>query len=174
MFSATFIVWLFIIIDVVSGHVHRDVQSAESDAQGQRPKGTPLSFDLRAEYCGLSGFRRPSYEQIEQLDCRSTPTFTLRARPTTVYRPRSQADLQQARVRSLHNGESQKVEWETVEILGPDIEDRQTLIQLARMTGNAYALPGKKNWYDIDPKWNNVRRGGRQSFLFLGRCRVTY
>lgn len=154
MLSLSFIIWLHIISGIVSAHVH--VQNTVSDIQGQRPKGTALTFDLRAENCGLDVFRSPS-DQIERWSCRNSPTFTLRAQPTTVYRPRSQADLQHARIRSLHNGESQKVEWETVEILGPDIEDRNTLVQLARMTGNAYALPGKKNWYDIDPKWNNVR-----------------
>jgi len=29
-----------------------------------------------------------------------------------------------------------------------------TLSQLARMTGNAYAQPGKSNWYEVDPAWN--------------------
>ncbi|KAH9952107.1 alpha/beta-hydrolase [Amylocystis lapponica] len=83
-------------------------------------------------------------------------TITLQARPTTVYRPRSTAALQSARLVSLHNGERQEVEWDEVELRGPDIEDKHTLSQLARMTGNAYALPGKKNWYDIDPAWNNA------------------
>lgn len=43
-------------------------------------------------------------------------------------------------------------------MLGPDIEDRHTLSQLARISGNAYALPGQKNWYDIDSAWNVVSR----------------
>ncbi|KAH9981326.1 Alpha/Beta hydrolase protein [Lactifluus volemus] len=38
--------------------------------------------------------------------------------------------------------------------LGPDVEDRHTLSQLARISGNAYALPGQSNWYDIDSAWN--------------------
>jgi len=41
-----------------------------------------------------------------------------------------------------------------VEIEGPDIEDRLTLLELAKMTGNAYALPGHSNWYDLDDMWN--------------------
>ncbi|KAF8735146.1 hypothetical protein AX14_002653 [Amanita brunnescens Koide BX004] len=49
---------------------------------------------------------------------------------------------------------SEPVEWDAVETLGPDIEDRHTLVQLARMAGDAYSLPGSSNWYDVDDVWN--------------------
>ncbi|KAF8077669.1 alpha/beta-hydrolase [Lyophyllum atratum] len=93
------------------------------------------------------------------LPAKLLPTRTLKARPTTVYRPRSLDALHHARVRSLHDGESEKVEWDRVEVLGPDVEDKHTLSQLARMSGNAYAMPDQKNWYDVDSVWN-------QSFPF--------
>lgn len=83
-----------------------------------------------------------------------TTTFTLKARPTTVLRPRSQTAFQDARLRGLRGGTSEEVEWDEIEVMGPYVEDLHTLDQLARMTGNAYALPGQKNWYDIDPIWN--------------------
>lgn len=79
---------------------------------------------------------------------------SLKARPTSVYRPRDPGVFQRARWKSQHLQESELVEWEPREVLAPDIEDRHTLAQLARMCGNAYALPGQKNWYDIDPIWN--------------------
>jgi len=82
------------------------------------------------------------------------PTMTLKARPTTLYRPRSHPALQRARLRSLRLGECEKVEWDQLDTIGPDIEDRHTVSQLARMSGNAYALPGGSNWYDVDPAWN--------------------
>ena len=47
-------------------------------------------------------------------------------------------------------------DWDIMHVQGPDVEDRYTLQQLARMTGNAYALPGGKNWYDLDEAWNTV------------------
>ncbi|EJD05870.1 alpha/beta-hydrolase [Fomitiporia mediterranea MF3/22] len=71
-------------------------------------------------------------------------------RPTSVYRPRSNDAFPDARF----NPEDVHVEWEEVEIEGPDIENRHTLQQLAMMSGNAYALPGRKNWYDLDGAWN--------------------
>ncbi|THU82596.1 alpha/beta-hydrolase [Dendrothele bispora CBS 962.96] len=83
-----------------------------------------------------------------------SPTPTLRARPTSVYRPRSYEALNHARQRSLHDRECYALEWDLIETLGPDIEDLHTLAQLARMSGNAYALPGMKRWYEMDPSWN--------------------
>ncbi|KAK7054675.1 hypothetical protein VNI00_003138 [Paramarasmius palmivorus] len=81
-------------------------------------------------------------------------TPTLKARPTTVYRPRSIDVVEQARQRSLLYEENEALEWNAVDVLGPDIEDRHTLVQLGRMAGNAYALPGRTNWYDLDEVWN--------------------
>ncbi|KAF8891294.1 Lipase [Infundibulicybe gibba] len=82
------------------------------------------------------------------------PSPTLKSRPTTVYRPRSLSALRNARHRSITRAESEDIDWDAHVIQGPDIEDRHTLIQLARMAGDAYALPGKKNWYEVDQAWN--------------------
>lgn len=79
--------------------------------------------------------------------------IALRARPTTVYKPRSIDRFMGAR----RNPEAEPVEWVERTIEGPDVEDRHTLQQLAMMSGNAYALPGQKNWYDLDEVWNQVR-----------------
>jgi lipase ATG15 len=88
---------------------------------------------------------QPVFHPIASLPDVPVPSWTLKAVPTTVYRPRYLQDL--------HNAT-----WDLTEVLGPDIEDRHTLSQLARMSGNAYALPGQKNWYEIDSAWNDVSR----------------
>ncbi|KXN91509.1 Putative lipase ATG15 [Leucoagaricus sp. SymC.cos] len=82
----------------------------------------------------------------------------LKVRPMTVYRPRSLDMLLNARLHSMRFSESsaEPLEWDTREVLGPDIEDRHTLAQLARMSGNAYALPGRSNWYEVDQAWNKA------------------
>ena len=85
------------------------------------------------------------FHPIASLPDIPVPSWTLKAVPTTVYRPRYLQDL--------HN-----IPWDPIEVLGPDIEDKHTLSQLARISGNAYALPGQKNWYDIDSAWNIVSR----------------
>ncbi|TFK42284.1 alpha/beta-hydrolase [Crucibulum laeve] len=86
----------------------------------------------------------------------SPPTLTLKSRPTNVYRPRSLDLLHHARLQSLHHSESpsEPLQWDPHHIEGPDVQDRHTLTQLARMSGNAYALPGQKNWYEVDTAWN--------------------
>lgn len=97
-----------------------------------------------------TGFiKDPQYELSLQIPIKS--------RSTKVFRPRSLAALHHARLRSLHNQESETVEWEELYVSGPDVEDRHTLSQLARMSGNAYALPGQRNWYEVDATWNQVR-----------------
>ncbi|KAI0664656.1 alpha/beta-hydrolase [Cubamyces menziesii] len=124
---------------------------------------TPISFRLQHEYTGPGPQALPEDPSdlrqlvLDRQDIGIVPSpaaFALQARPTTVYRPRSPVDYQHARLRSLHAQESEPVEWEEVQVLGPDVEDKHTLSQLARMSGDAYALPGRKNWYDIDPAWN--------------------
>ncbi|KZP12555.1 alpha/beta-hydrolase [Athelia psychrophila] len=110
----------------------------------------PVKFGLHHTVYYESG--TPSLSIERQHPIQASPT--LKARPTTVYRPRSQAALEHARLRSLRHAESEEVEWDLVETMGPDVQDKHTLSQLARMTSNAYALPGR-GWYDIDPTWNN-------------------
>lgn len=105
----------------------------------------------------------------------SSPTITLLAKPTTIWRPKSGVSYQQARLRSLREKENEPVEWEETEILAPDIQDLHTIGQLARMTGNAYALPGHSNWYDIDLEWNTVSIelfGDSCSTLLMFSCSV--
>ncbi|KAH0830627.1 alpha beta-hydrolase [Lanmaoa asiatica] len=82
------------------------------------------------------------------------PTLSLKAVPTTVYRPSSYEALQHARWRSVHQAQSEPIEWIETQVLGPDVTDRHTLAQLARMAANAYQLPWKDNWYELDPSWN--------------------
>jgi len=82
----------------------------------------------------------------------------LRTRRTTVYRPRSLEAFNDARMRSIYMSQSpiNPIEWEMKEVRGPDVEDRHTLAQLARMSGDAYALPGRSNWWEVDQAWNQV------------------
>ncbi|WWC68708.1 uncharacterized protein I206_102642 [Kwoniella pini CBS 10737] len=45
-------------------------------------------------------------------------------------------------------------DWEDVEVIAPDIKDRQTLITLAKITSNAYVLPDSGEWWPVG-KFNN-------------------
>ncbi|ELU45060.1 lipase [Rhizoctonia solani AG-1 IA] len=66
----------------------------------------------------------------------------LRTRTQTVYQPRSIDDIYRARDRSLRLQESEPIEWVTKKVLAPDVTDRETLRELAKMTANAYAKRG--------------------------------
>lgn len=120
-------------------------------------------FHLDEEHA-LDNPVQAKFDVTHTLSDATAPSITLQARPTSVWRPKDPNVLQHARMRSLRHSESELVEWEQVQMLGPDIEDQHTLGQLARMTGNAYALPGQKNWYDIDQVWNMVHS---TSILYL-------
>jgi hypothetical protein len=41
--------------------------------------------------------------------------------------------------------------------MGPDVESRATLLELAKMTNNAYVEPDDPAWYDLGANWNDVR-----------------
>lgn len=108
-----------------------------------------LSFTLRQELTGTAQFAPSPPLPL-------TPSPALKARPTTVYRPRSLEALHRTRLRSLYHAQSElePLIWDPVDISGPDIEDLHTLTQLSRMSANAYALPDHENWYEIDHAWN--------------------
>ncbi|KJA19504.1 hypothetical protein HYPSUDRAFT_69247 [Hypholoma sublateritium FD-334 SS-4] len=72
----------------------------------------------------------------------------------TVHRPSSPAAHAQARLRSLRFGENERLDWFPDEIEGPDVEVRETLLELAKMTNNAYVEPDDPAWYDLEGRWN--------------------
>ena len=99
----------------------------------------------------------------------------LKARPTTVYRPRSLEALHRTRLRSLYHAQSElePLIWDPVEISGPDIEDLHTLAQLSRMSANAYALPlDPKNWFEIDDTWSSVRSSTVLNLYYFYQCYI--
>jgi putative lipase involved disintegration of autophagic bodies len=46
------------------------------------------------------------------------------------------------------------LDWDEEVVLVPDTRDRDTVLELAKLAGNAYQLPGAKNWYDVHERWN--------------------
>ena len=52
--------------------------------------------------------------------------------------------------------ESEAIDWDEIEVEGPDVEDRETLLLLAKMTNNAYLMPDEQGWYPLGDHWNVV------------------
>ncbi|KAF8609879.1 alpha/beta-hydrolase [Ceratobasidium sp. AG-I] len=84
----------------------------------------------------------------------NSSSFKLRTRTQTVHQPRFPNDVMRIRERSLRLQESEVIEWDQKEVIAPDVTDRETLQELAKMTGNAYAQPGHSNWYNMSSRWN--------------------
>ena len=81
-------------------------------------------------------------------------TPVILATPKVISRPKSNPDFQHARWRSKLEKTSTLLEWEDREVFAPDVTSMETLAQLARISANAYDLPGGKDWWDIDGDWN--------------------
>lgn len=120
---------------------------------------TQLVFEPRqAHYSEPIDDARPTtlFHDLEpQQGLVQLPSFrTLRA---MILRPRSKEAFQRARLRSIREGQTERLDWDENEVVVPDLTDRNTVLELAKLAGNAYQLHGAKNWYDVDEKWNAVR-----------------
>ncbi|KAG1769004.1 hypothetical protein EDD22DRAFT_191807 [Suillus occidentalis] len=98
------------------------------------PARTPLSFQLRHEHA-ITNDSRVIFSNV-------APSF---AADSYVM---STSNIQ------THRPQSAKVLWDTTNVLGPNVEERETLLTLAKMTSNAYTSPTASDWYTQDG-WNN-------------------
>lgn len=83
-------------------------------------------------------------------------SFSIQTRKITSHRPPSFAVYSKARSRSLEHSETERIPWEEEEILAPDVESRETLLELAKMTNNAYLEVDDPAWYDLGSNWTAV------------------
>jgi putative lipase involved disintegration of autophagic bodies len=58
----------------------------------------------------------------------------------------------------MRHAQSANLPWYETEILEPNAEKRETLLELAKMTNNAYVTPDDSQWYELSEKWSTVRR----------------
>ena len=112
------------------------------------PPSPTLQFQLRHHHA-LSNTSRVIFSDTKPELAFAMDAFSIPTKPMTVHRPASQALLRSARFRGGN------VPWEPSEVYGPDVQDRETLLLLAKMASNAYTEPDKSDWYDISP-WNIV------------------
>lgn len=127
------------------------------DGSNTAERSNSLTFHLAQDFSSHTD-RNVLRFNVHDRDGNLYASPTLRTRRMTVYKPKSIDQFMHSRWSSIRDDVSEPVEWVPSEVDGPDIENRHTLQHLARMSGNAYALPGQKNWYEIDEAWNTVRR----------------
>jgi lipase ATG15 len=83
-------------------------------------------------------------------------TYSLWTRNTTSFRPPSFSEHEAARIRSMRHAQSADFPWHEDEIIGPNIESQETILELAKMTNNAYVTPDDPVWYELSERWTNV------------------
>ncbi|EGN97866.1 hypothetical protein SERLA73DRAFT_182624 [Serpula lacrymans var. lacrymans S7.3] len=110
----------------------------------------PLTFQLRHEHA-LSNSSLIIFSDI-------APSFApevygVNTASVRAHKPVSAAAFHSARFRSMRYAQSEPFLWEDIEVQGPNVEDRQVLLTLAKMTSNAYVESTDKEWYAQDG-WN--------------------
>ena len=83
-------------------------------------------------------------------------TYTIPTAILHTFRPPSFETFSQARIHSRNFGQSMSFPWDEDEVIGPDVEKRDTLLELAKMTNNAYVEPDDPAWYKLGEQWNVV------------------
>lgn len=84
-------------------------------------------------------------------------SYSVATRRIHAHRPPSFNAFSNARLRSLRFGQSESLDWEEDEVVGPDVENREVLLTLAKMSNNAYLEPDENGWYDLGGNWSSVR-----------------
>ncbi|EGN98807.1 hypothetical protein SERLA73DRAFT_54759 [Serpula lacrymans var. lacrymans S7.3] len=78
----------------------------------------------------------------------------------TSYKPPSFDAHSRARIRSIRHVPSADLLWAEEEVLGPNVESRKTLLELAKMTNNAYVTPEDSAWYKLSGNWTHDYKFG--------------
>ncbi|KAL1738713.1 alpha/beta-hydrolase [Schizophyllum fasciatum] len=102
-----------------------------------------------------------SAAQVIFADAHHTPissladnSYTLRTLRTRTHRPASLDAFSRARTASTAYAQTLDIPWDQDDVEGPDVENRETLLQLAKMTNNAYVPPDDPQWYDLGGEYN--------------------
>ncbi|KAJ3778084.1 alpha/beta-hydrolase [Lentinula raphanica] len=119
----------------------------------------PLHFELRHLHA-TSSSARVVFQDVPPLatsmDMQLNRSFTVGTRHIRSYKAPSYESQWAARFRSMKFSQSQPLNWEPEIVPGPDVESRDTLLQLAKMSNNAYVNIGDPSWYELGDQWNNT------------------
>ena len=117
---------------------------------------TRLSFELRHLHA-VSSEGTVVFSDVSAASISSVNPYTIDTRLLKSHRPSSFDEFSNARLRSMKFGQSTLLDWDEEEVLGPNVEDRESLLVLAKMTNNAYIEPEDDQWYDLGGNWTDVR-----------------
>ncbi|PCH42089.1 alpha/beta-hydrolase [Wolfiporia cocos MD-104 SS10] len=113
-----------------------------------------LQFELRHYHAVSPAAQVLFHDARPHAQSLSHTSHTIRTRSVKTHRPSTLAAFAHARTRSIRFAESVYLDWDEDEVQGPNIESRETLLELAKMTNDAYLSPGESGWYDLGNEWN--------------------
>lgn len=121
---------------------------------------TRLQFELRHQHA-VSPDAHVVFSDVSQaptsaLTAGNGTTYTIKTKRISSFRPPSFRAHEAARIRSIRHAQSTDLPWWEDEIVGPDVEYRETLLELAKMSNNAYVPPDDAAWYELGDEWNDV------------------
>lgn len=127
---------------------------------GYRRPGVPntnsLQFELRHVHA-VTPAAEVYFSDVATSSIRAQSSLSLKFSPVKRHRPSSFNAFTNARAQSMMRGQSAALDWHEEEVPGPDVESRETLQVLAKMTNNAYYDgPQEKGWYDLGGNWTQV------------------
>lgn len=128
-----------------------------SSAPESQPQTTPLHFELRQLHAVTSDGHVIFSDVFDsRFFSHNEGSYTIsRTVPLTVYKPPSFDALINARRSSWdYPSQSAALDWNEDTVVGPDVESRETLLLLAKMTNNAYLTPKDAGWYDLGGNWS--------------------
>lgn len=128
-----------------------------SERRTPGPPASSLQFELRHVHA-VTPTAQVYFSDVSASSLHAQSSLSLKSRPVKRHKPSSLNAFADARTQSILRGQSTVLEWYEEEVLGPDVESRETLQVLAKMTNNAYYDgPHEKGWYDLGGNWTQVR-----------------
>ncbi|KAJ7865652.1 alpha/beta-hydrolase [Mycena olivaceomarginata] len=131
--------------------------SDSPDVETVRASSPPaLSFELRHLHAVSPSAHVVFADVPQRPGILSESSHTLRTRTISSWKPPSFALHAQARTQSMRFGQSllQDFPWEEEAIAAPDVENRLTLLELAKMSNNAYGDFNETGWYELSANWS--------------------
>ena len=118
-----------------------------------------LTFELRQQHVVSSdarvAFANVAPSHIYSHSDTGAP-YRVEAKLVISTRPPSFEVYSQARLLSMRHAQSLDMPWDEDEVLGPNVESRETLLLLAKMANDAYVEPADPAWYNLGTDWNQV------------------
>ena len=179
MLFSTVTSWITSSLAASSSLWHHAKLNAQPEAAAPTVTAAPLNFELRHLHAtsadGRLSFHDVQEAGISALALSGEPTsYPLRIQRVTTHRPVSMDAFHNARMRSMRFRESAAIDWDKIEVEGPDVDDRETLLVLAKMTNNAYLAPDEQGWYDLGGNWTVVSARVVSSWAACGARRAAW